>query len=101
MTTEELKNLIIEKQDNLIRLLRAPRYYEFWDYEFLDTVLRLSKELDALNQLLRQAKSESVKELEEIKEKHNCKNCYYELITRQYNPCDICSDFDKWEPKTK
>ena len=121
MKTEELKDLIIGKQDELIKLWKAPRYNEVWV-----AALRLAKELDALKHQLKESelapvenvsdylneciekaapnlnKIEDVdKEVAEIRGEQNCDNCFYKNIKHRYNPCDICSDFDKWEAKTE
>ena len=105
MTTEELKDLIIEKQDNLIKMFVKIIYKNYDKFSVSDDskgiIIKLEDNIADLNQQLKQSESKLVKQPTEIKEKHNCKNCYYELITRQYNPCDICSDFDKWKSKTE
>ena len=41
------------------------------------------------------------KELSKIKGADNCDNCFFEHLNYWNNPCDICNDFDKWEPKTE
>ena len=124
MTTEELKDLIIEKQDELIKLWKAPRYNEVWV-----AALRLAKELDALKHQLKESelapvenvsdylneciekaapnlgKIEDVdKELAEIKGEQNCDNCKYKRLQWEIYPCSQCNwgEYDlKWEPKTE
>ena len=128
MKTEELKNLIIEKQDEyityLLRVVKSenilkditirPRYeYE----EELDALKHQLKESelapvenvsDYLNDCIEKAapnlsKIEDVdKELAEIRGgKRNCYNCKYEHPDSWGNPCNMCNDFKKWEPKLK
>ena len=122
MKAEELKDLIIGKQDELIKLWKAPRYNEVWV-----AALRLAKELDALKHQLKESelapvenvsdylneciekaapnlnKIEDVdKEVAEIRgENHNCYNCKFEYPNYWGNPCSYCKNFNKWEPKLK
>ena len=128
MTTEELKDLIIEKQDEyityLLRVVKSenilkditirPRYeYE----EELDALKQQLKESelapvenvsDYLNECIEKAapnlnKIEDVdKEVAEIRgEKRNCYNCNYEYPNYWGNPCSYCNDFKEWKPKLK
>ena len=42
------------------------------------------------------------KALAEIRgENHNCYNCKFEYPNYWGNPCNMCNDFKKWEPKLK
>ena len=124
MKTEELKDLIIGKQDELIKLWKAPRYNEVWV-----AALRLAKELDALKHQLKESelapvenvsdylneciekaapnlnKIEDVdKEVAEIRGEQNCDNCKYNWLRCDMYPCSQCNwgEYDlKWEPKTE
>ena len=126
MTTEELKDLIIEKQDELI--IHIEGYFAYYishddKHKLLKKVIvYLRQQLkeselapvenvsDYLDDCIEKAapnlsKIEDVdKELAEIRGEQNCDNCKYNWLRCDMYPCSQCNwgKYDlKWEPKTE